>query len=275
MGTAIDEYKPFVRRNEPIVFNGLSFSPLKVEQIALYQAAKPSFELMQSSLPPKLATLSWCECLEALDMQGKEKGKETVFLTIVLVTIAIATGLPKMQENGEEVYPIKEVRAKDGKLLSCQLNSITKEFTENTRMIQGKAAYAIRGINDFTREYTEDRDSVHIMAFTIERQEPLEQDSIELQVADYYSFSWVVSLKGNDHMVLNSTQQIVPTSYRNECLVESTEEHPITIPSALIYTFGSVNWVTLANKLAALNNTNINNIRAFGNAIALSKVLPR
>ena len=46
------------------------------------------------------------------------------------------------------------------------------------------------------------------------------------------------------------------------------------IPSALIYTFGSVNWVTLANKLAALNNTNINNIRAFGNAIALSKVLP-
>lgn len=46
------------------------------------------------------------------------------------------------------------------------------------------------------------------------------------------------------------------------------------IPSSLIYTFGSVNWVTLANKLAALNNTNINNIKAFGNAVALSKVLP-
>lgn len=46
------------------------------------------------------------------------------------------------------------------------------------------------------------------------------------------------------------------------------------IPSGLIYTFGSVNWVTLANKLAALNNTSINNIRAFGNAVALSKVLP-
>ena len=46
------------------------------------------------------------------------------------------------------------------------------------------------------------------------------------------------------------------------------------IPAGLIYTFGSVNWVTLANKLAALNNTSINNIRAFGNAVALSKVLP-
>ena len=110
----------------------------------------------------------------------------------------------------------------------CQLNSITKEFTENTRMIQGKAAYAIRGINDFTREYTEDRNSVHIMAFTIERQEPLEQDSIELQVADYYSFSWVVCLNANDHMALGTTQTIVPLSYRNEVLVESTEEHPIS-----------------------------------------------
>lgn len=115
----------------------------------------------------------------------------------------------------------------------CQLNSITKEFTENTRMIQGKAAYAIRGINDFTREYTEERDSVHIMAFTIERQEPLEQDNLDLQVADYYSFSWNVSLDANDHMVINSTQRIIPTSYRNECLVSSTEEHPIS------YTFKS------------------------------------
>lgn len=46
------------------------------------------------------------------------------------------------------------------------------------------------------------------------------------------------------------------------------------IPSGLIYTFGTVNWVTLANKLAALNNTSITNIKAFGNAVALSKVLP-
>lgn len=46
------------------------------------------------------------------------------------------------------------------------------------------------------------------------------------------------------------------------------------VPSALINTFGSVNWVTLANKLAALNNTTITNIIGFGNAVALSKVLP-
>ena len=46
------------------------------------------------------------------------------------------------------------------------------------------------------------------------------------------------------------------------------------VPSGLIYTFGSLNWVTLANKLAALHNTSISNVIAFGNAVALSKVLP-
>jgi len=46
------------------------------------------------------------------------------------------------------------------------------------------------------------------------------------------------------------------------------------VPSGLTYNFGSVNWVTLANKLAALNNTSITNLVAFGNAVALSKVLP-
>ena len=117
MGTAIDGYKSLVRRNKPIVYNGLTFNPLTVEQIALYQSAKPSFELMQSSLPPKLATLSWCECLDAMDRQAREDGKETVFLTIVLVVLAITTGLPRIQENGEEVFPLKEVR-KEGKLLS-------------------------------------------------------------------------------------------------------------------------------------------------------------
>lgn len=46
------------------------------------------------------------------------------------------------------------------------------------------------------------------------------------------------------------------------------------IPSGLIYNFSSLNWVTLANKLAALNGVGINNITAFGNAVALAKVLP-
>ena len=124
MGSAVDKYRLLARKNKPIVYNGLTFNPLKVEQIALYQSAKPSFELLQSSLPPKLATLSWCECLDALDAQGREEGKETIFLAVVLMVIAVAIDLPKVNENGVETYPLKEMRARDGKLLSFIIGSL-------------------------------------------------------------------------------------------------------------------------------------------------------
>lgn len=46
------------------------------------------------------------------------------------------------------------------------------------------------------------------------------------------------------------------------------------IPSELSYTFNNVNWITAANKVAALNSTMISNVFATGGAVALSKVLP-
>lgn len=110
----------------------------------------------------------------------------------------------------------------------CQLNEYTKDFTENTRLILGKAAYSIRGINDFTREYTYDQDSVHFMTFTVQRQEPLEQDSIELQCADYYSLKWELILTANVSMNVGNTQNISVTAKRNGDTVQSTAEHPLT-----------------------------------------------
>ena len=46
------------------------------------------------------------------------------------------------------------------------------------------------------------------------------------------------------------------------------------VPSGLIYTFSSQNWVAAANKVAALNGTKISNVVGIGGAVALSKVLP-
>ena len=46
------------------------------------------------------------------------------------------------------------------------------------------------------------------------------------------------------------------------------------IPSGLQYTFSSQNWVTAANKVAALNNTKVSNLVGIGGLVALSKVLP-
>lgn len=46
------------------------------------------------------------------------------------------------------------------------------------------------------------------------------------------------------------------------------------LPSGLRYNFSSVNWITLANKLAAVNGTSIDNLIAYGGVVPLSKVLP-
>lgn len=46
------------------------------------------------------------------------------------------------------------------------------------------------------------------------------------------------------------------------------------IPAGLTYTFSTPNWVALANKISALNNTPISNLFATGSMVALAKVLP-
>ena len=46
------------------------------------------------------------------------------------------------------------------------------------------------------------------------------------------------------------------------------------VPSAFSTTFSSANWAIMANKVATQNNTVINNVRAFGSSVALSKILP-
>ena len=46
------------------------------------------------------------------------------------------------------------------------------------------------------------------------------------------------------------------------------------IPAGLTGTFNQLNWVTIANKLSAANNTTLGNLFATGSMVALSKVLP-
>lgn len=57
-------------------------------------------------------------------------------------------------------------------------------------------------------------------------------------------------------------------------MMQSAASNTALIPSGLTNTFSSLNWVTLANKIAAVNNTAIGNVFAFGGAVALAKVLP-
>ena len=110
----------------------------------------------------------------------------------------------------------------------CQLNEHSRQFHENTRIILGDTAYAMRGMDDFTREFTDDPDSVHLLTFTIERVEVQPFDNIELGVADYGGFSWELHVDWNNSMRTGMTQALNVTSRRNNVPVEDGEEHAIS-----------------------------------------------
>ena len=124
MSFNVDKYKSSVRENKPIVYNGLAFKPLTVRQFALYQAAKQSYELMQSSLPPKLAVLSWCNCLDTMDRIAQEDGKKTAFLQLALIVLIATLGLEPIRTNTGDQYPLREIRDKNGNLTAILVGEI-------------------------------------------------------------------------------------------------------------------------------------------------------
>ena len=113
----------------------------------------------------------------------------------------------------------------------CQLNEYSAAFAENTRIILGKTAYSMRGLNDFTREFTDDQESVHLLTFTIERSAPLPQDSLEKQCADYHSFRWDIQVTGQNTLRVGgipTSMLLTVSSVRKGVEVVSTVEHPIS-----------------------------------------------
>lgn len=73
-------------------------------------------ELMQASLPPKLARLSWAQCLDEMDKLGQSE----VFLGSVLQLIAKAARLEAIiLENGERAFPIYTLRDQTSGMLSA------------------------------------------------------------------------------------------------------------------------------------------------------------
>ena len=142
--------------------------------------------------------------------------------------VPIPISYAKMETLGNAPHTTENtITSKNYIAVICQLNEYTENFTENTRVLLGKTAYAMRGIDDFTREFTDDPDSVHLLTFTIERVETQPHDNIKLGVADYGGFSWEIAVNWNNSMMVGQTQTITATSQRNDVTVANSEEHPI------------------------------------------------
>lgn len=143
--------------------------------------------------------------------------------------VSIPMSYAKMGTLGNASHATENsITAKNYISCVCQLNEYSKAFVENTRLLLGNMSYAMRGVNNFTREFTDDPSSIHIITFTIELTEPLPQDDFDRGVADGLAFNWRLEATANRSMNVGSTQNISVRSLRNGESVVSTADKPIT-----------------------------------------------
>lgn len=93
----------------------------------------------------------------------------------------------------------------------------------NTRMILGTSGFAVRGLSDYIREFTDQQDSVRILRFSLYYQEPLEIDDMENQVAGGLAFSWQITISGPQSMQAQQSATFTAESLRNNEPVPSTQ----------------------------------------------------
>ncbi len=127
-----------------------------------------------------------------------------------------------------------------------QLNPETASLRENDRILLGDTnAYTVRGLNNFSRENTEDPNSVRLLYFALYRGEPNEFDDIENAITDGKSFNWEIQINGNLSGTAGTTSQLTATSYKSglpvdrECNYtwESSDESVATVDENGLVTF--------------------------------------
>lgn len=109
-----------------------------------------------------------------------------------------------------------------------QLNDVTKNITNNTRIILGKSAFGMYGVSDFAQEYTGDDSTCHILRADLRLQETLPIDDIVEHVADRGAFSFDIAVGGKNTMHVGDTEALTVAPYRNGANIESTEDNPLS-----------------------------------------------
>ena len=133
-----------------------------------------------------------------------------------------------------------------------QLNDVTKNITNNTRIILGNSAFGMYGVANFHQEFTGDDTSCHILRADLRLQETLDTDDIENHIADGKYFSITLNVGGSNVMHVNDSQKLEASVQKNGVFMESTEEHPLT------YEWSS-------------SDSNIAEVDDFGNVTAISE----
>lgn len=158
--------------------------------------------------------------------------------------------------------------------ITCQLNGNTEQLKENSRIILGKKPYQITGVTDFIQEFTGDRESCRLLTFTARVEEPTESDDItENFIAGGNEIDFDCIMQGVDNMTVGEQTPFIPHFVKNDEVVESTDENPIT----WIWESSNKNVATVDDKgnvtAVSLGNAEITARMAQNNAIFVSAEL--
>lgn len=125
---SVKYYQHLAQGDAPVIYEGLEFHPLLVRDYQVYARAKQAFELMLSSLSPKLARLPWCACLWAIDQEcEKQTGTVGEYLVSVLYVLAKSLRLDDFAENG--TLPLRPVFAQDVSLTAVMIGEAHGNYT--------------------------------------------------------------------------------------------------------------------------------------------------
>ena len=130
---------------------------------------------------------------------------------------------------GNDTEGNRNIELMDGYFnVTAQLNSVTANLGENKRIILGNKPYHITGFTDFIQEFSGDRDSVHILNFTVRIGEPTENDDMENFIADGKSYQCSVAIHGQSTLTAGQQTTLTPAFLINDNEVQPTGQYPLS-----------------------------------------------
>lgn len=122
-----------------------------------------------------------------------------------------------------------------------QLNPETREIAHNLRILLGDQAYAVRGLQNFVQEFSDEMDSNHIQFFDVTRMETLhELDDVINHVAEGKSFKWEILITGVPEIQVGQEYRFNAVSFRND--VRLAEDQIIYTVLAVDPETGDLTW---------------------------------
>ena len=113
--------------------------------------------------------------------------------------------------------------------VTCQLNANTVKLRQNSRIILGDKPYHITGLTNFIQEFTGDRESCHLITFTVRVEEPTEYDDISVNfIANGKTYHFGASIDGQNSLAVGQKAQMTASFVFNGENVVATNVFPLT-----------------------------------------------